>query len=111
VALTRAQALLIVIGNPIVLSLDPIWRGFLNFVHIRGGWRGKKIDWDPLEPVLSTGEYTSERKARAAGEMEETIERLKAMIIDRHEDEDLDIDLEEDEDAAAFERPVLREAE
>jgi len=37
VALTRAQALLIVVGNPIVLSLDPLWRQFLNYIHVRGG--------------------------------------------------------------------------
>ncbi|KAF9486245.1 RNA helicase [Pholiota conissans] len=112
VALTRAQALLIVIGNPIVLSLDPIWRGFLNYVYNRGGWRGKKIDWDPLEPILSTDEFVSRRKAQVEGEMEETIARLQAMIINQHADTDeLDIELDDDAEAAAFERPVLREAE
>ena len=46
-ALTRAQALLIVIGDPAVLGKIPLWRGFLNFVHMRGGHRGKGFDWDP----------------------------------------------------------------
>ncbi|KAF8970450.1 P-loop containing nucleoside triphosphate hydrolase protein [Flammula alnicola] len=111
VALTRAQALLIVIGNPVVLSLDPIWRAFLNYVHKRGGWRGKHIDWDPEEPVASTGEYSSERKSRAEGEMEETIARLKALILEKHGDDGYEIDSGEDDDATAFERPILREAE
>lgn len=47
VALTRAQALLIVIGDPAVLGEVPLWRGFLNFVHMRGGHTGKEFDWDP----------------------------------------------------------------
>ncbi|ETW75760.1 hypothetical protein HETIRDRAFT_390120 [Heterobasidion irregulare TC 32-1] len=46
VALTRAQALLIVIGDPAVLGKIPLWRGFLNFVHMRGGHTGKNFDWD-----------------------------------------------------------------
>ncbi|EGO29184.1 hypothetical protein SERLADRAFT_456584, partial [Serpula lacrymans var. lacrymans S7.9] len=51
VAVTRAQALLIVIGDPSVLSLDPLWRSFLNYVHNNGGWKGPSITWDPLAPV------------------------------------------------------------
>ncbi|TDL24433.1 P-loop containing nucleoside triphosphate hydrolase protein, partial [Rickenella mellea] len=51
VTITRAQALLIVIGNPLSLSLDPLWRAFLNKVYHGGGWTGKHIDWDPNEPV------------------------------------------------------------
>ncbi|KIM42180.1 hypothetical protein M413DRAFT_70670 [Hebeloma cylindrosporum] len=113
VALTRAQALLIVIGDPVVLSLDPLWRAFLNFVYIRGGWRGKNIDWNPQEPILPTGEYEYglQRKSKEEGDMEETLARLRAFIIQKHAEDELDIDLEEDEDASAFERPILREAE
>ncbi|OCH84002.1 hypothetical protein OBBRIDRAFT_840039 [Obba rivulosa] len=36
VAVTRAKALLVVIGDPSVLSLDPLWRSFLNYVHVNG---------------------------------------------------------------------------
>jgi len=111
VALTRAQALLIVVGNPVVLSLDPLWRAFLNYVYLRGGWKGKKIDWNPEEPVISEGEYGLERRSRAEGEMEDTLTRLKAMIVEKHEDDGFDFDVEEDDDATGFERPILREAE
>ncbi|KDR68378.1 hypothetical protein GALMADRAFT_257029 [Galerina marginata CBS 339.88] len=110
VALTRAQALLIVIGNPIVLSLDPLWRGFLNFVHTRGGWKGKQIDWDPQDPVLATEEFGVERRSRAEADAEEMLARLKATIIQAHADDGFEFD-DDDEDAAAFERPILREAE
>ncbi|THH18848.1 hypothetical protein EW146_g2192 [Bondarzewia mesenterica] len=49
VALTRAQALLVVIGDPAVLGRDPLWRTFLNFVHSRGGCKGKEFGWNPLD--------------------------------------------------------------
>jgi len=102
-----------VIGNPIVLSLDPLWRGFLNFVHTRGGWKGKQIDWDPQEPVLPEGEYGAERRSREEANMEETIMRLKALILERHGDDGYEIndDYDDDDEATAFERPILREAE
>ncbi|TFY71297.1 hypothetical protein EVG20_g1690 [Dentipellis fragilis] len=41
VALTRAQAMLIVIGDPTVLGQDLLWRTFLNYVHKRGGRMGE----------------------------------------------------------------------
>ncbi|KAJ4466995.1 RNA helicase [Lentinula aciculospora] len=83
VAVTRAQALLIVVGNPAVLSLDPLWRAFLNYIYRGGGWRGKTISWDPEGAVdLSNGQgYDEEARQRASGEAEETINRLKALII------------------------------
>lgn len=116
VALTRAQALLIVIGNPVVLSLDPLWRAFLNFVYMKGGWKGKNIDWNPEEPILPTGEhvYGLERKSKEEGEMEETIAQLRALILQKHGEDGWEIDLDDDDDeddAGAYERPILREAE
>jgi helicase MOV-10 len=40
VAVTRAKALLIVIGNPNVLARDPCWGGLLSMCVDRGGYRG-----------------------------------------------------------------------
>ncbi|RXW19457.1 hypothetical protein EST38_g6387 [Candolleomyces aberdarensis] len=123
VAITRAQALLIVIGNPVVLSLDPLWRQFMNYIHSKGGWRGKQIDWDPYEslapgPDGTMPDLAGRRRTQAEEEMEENIARIKSLILQTHEDDDFDFELDEDEhgaeetDAArAFERPILREAE
>jgi helicase MOV-10 len=47
VSVTRAKALLIVVGNPAILGLDPLWRAFLNWVYVRGGWAGPHPPWDP----------------------------------------------------------------
>ncbi|KAJ8087535.1 hypothetical protein PM082_006366 [Marasmius tenuissimus] len=88
VAITRAQALLVVIGNPLVLGLDPLWRAFLNYVHINGGWRGKVPPWDTHESVdtseSSYGEvenrFVAAARQAAISEAEEELVRLKSMI-------------------------------
>ena len=51
VAITRAQALLIVIGDPEVLGKDKLWRIFLNYIGSRKGWTGKVHSWKPDEAV------------------------------------------------------------
>ncbi|KAF7971347.1 hypothetical protein HWV62_21363 [Athelia sp. TMB] len=83
VAVTRAQAMLIVIGDPSVLSLDPLWRSFLNYVHLNGGWRGKFITWDPLAPVEGGAGYTYARGFREAGvtDMNDFTRRMEEMTL------------------------------
>ncbi|KAJ3573071.1 hypothetical protein NP233_g2668 [Leucocoprinus birnbaumii] len=119
VAITRAQAMLIIIGNPILLSLDPLWRAFMNYIYLRGGWKGRKIDWDPnvaVDPNLTS--YDAERRLQVQRDNEEMVTRLQAMIARKYEDEDLDVDTldvgddgEEDDVAGAVERPIIREYE
>ncbi|KAH7327647.1 AAA domain-containing protein [Rhizoctonia solani] len=46
VAITRAQALLVVVGDPFVLGLDNLWRRFLYYVYRSGGWKGVPFPWD-----------------------------------------------------------------
>jgi len=55
VAITRAQALLIVIGDPDVLGKDELWRTFLNYVSLRGGSAGKALSWNAREEVPVPG--------------------------------------------------------
>ena len=45
-AITRAQALLIVIGDPEVLGKYEHWRSFLGYIKSRKGWTGKTHDWE-----------------------------------------------------------------
>ena len=73
VAITRAQAMLIVIGNPHTLGLDPIWRGFLNYVRSCGGCKGEPISWDPVSP--------EEVEEGVVGHVGEMIQRLQSAII------------------------------
>jgi len=51
VAITRAQASLIVIGDPEVLGKDKLWRIFLNYIVSRKGWTGKVHSWNADEAI------------------------------------------------------------
>jgi hypothetical protein len=62
VAITRAQALLIVVGDPEVLGKDELWRTFLNYACLRGGWTGKMPSWEPEDEVPVPG-YEVTRRA------------------------------------------------
>ncbi|XP_078402574.1 putative helicase MOV-10 isoform X2 [Cetorhinus maximus] len=52
VALTRAKALLIVVGNPVILRNDPNWKRFLNYCVTKGAYTGYEYDSDDLESDL-----------------------------------------------------------
>jgi helicase MOV-10 len=67
---------LIIVGDPLVLGLDPLWRAYLNSVHIGGGWRGRQIPWDPLEPVNSDGGYDEDLRVRALNDSDDMAKRL-----------------------------------
>jgi helicase MOV-10 len=62
VAVTRAQALLIVIGNPDVLGEDEHWRTFLNLIKSRNGWTGEMPSWKLEEVVQAPGYKVVPRK-------------------------------------------------
>ncbi|KAI9444108.1 P-loop containing nucleoside triphosphate hydrolase protein [Lactarius indigo] len=51
VAITRAQALLIVVGDPEVLGKDELWRTFLNYARLSEGWTGRALSWKPEDHV------------------------------------------------------------
>ncbi|KTG43417.1 hypothetical protein cypCar_00007987 [Cyprinus carpio] len=40
VAMTRAKALLIVVGNPVILSKDPTWQRFIQYCELEQGYTG-----------------------------------------------------------------------
>lgn len=51
VAITRAQSLLILIGDPEVLGKDNFWRTFLNYITLNNGSTGKLPGWRCTDPV------------------------------------------------------------
>ncbi|RDX46185.1 P-loop containing nucleoside triphosphate hydrolase protein [Lentinus brumalis] len=77
VAVTRAQALLIVVGDPTVLSIDPLWRGFMNYIYSHGGWRGSPPSWDVNAAVKTVGDYAEEIQEAAAAEMNAFMDRIE----------------------------------
>lgn len=42
VSITRAQALLIVVGNPYLLETDPYWEKMLSFCRVNKAYKGKQ---------------------------------------------------------------------
>ncbi|KIY47324.1 P-loop containing nucleoside triphosphate hydrolase protein [Fistulina hepatica ATCC 64428] len=92
VAVTRAQALLIVVGDPHVLQLDALWRQFLNYVHDNGGWTGIPIPWDPSDPVDDAKACDKDVAESAQTEMDRFMRALEAMtlanVADDSEDDD-----------------------
>jgi len=62
VAITRAQALLVVVGDPEVLGKDALWRTFLNYIISRGGWTGKAHSWNAEDVVHVPGYEIVPRK-------------------------------------------------
>lgn len=80
-AITRAKALLIVIGDPFVLSIDPLWRRFLNYVALNNGWRGIPISWDPHAPVHDGG-YENELREQGVEDITDFMQRMQNYLGD-----------------------------
>lgn len=78
---------MIIVGDPSVLGLDPLWRSFLNYIHQNGGWIGKKIPWDPETDVSEGGGYDKEVREEADKEMNELIERLRGVGVGDEQDQ------------------------
>ena len=52
VAFTRAQAMLIVVGDPNTLRVSPLWRFFMQYVHKHRAWEGYRPSWNVSEEVV-----------------------------------------------------------
>ncbi|KAI0690995.1 P-loop containing nucleoside triphosphate hydrolase protein [Cerioporus squamosus] len=76
VAMTRAKALLVVVGDSAILCVDPLWRGFMNHIYLHGGWRGDEPTWDVHAPVLADADYADELREAIAAEMNTVISML-----------------------------------
>jgi helicase MOV-10 len=73
--------LLIIIGNPLVLSLDPLWRSFLEYIYNSGGWRGRPLrpDWDTIAGVDGE-ELINSRRAALQSEQEALMRRVTEVV-------------------------------
>ncbi|KAJ3714461.1 P-loop containing nucleoside triphosphate hydrolase protein [Lentinula raphanica] len=96
VAVTRAQALLYIVGDPSVLSLDPLWRAFLNYIYQNGGWKGPSPTWDTSAAVDNNAKYDADVRSAAQDDMNEFTRMIEAMTLGGvqalEEDDDGDID-------------------
>jgi helicase MOV-10 len=88
-----------------------LWRALLNFIHVRGGWRGKAIEWDPTEPILPGG-YDQQIRDVAEVDANDMISRLKSLIVENTEDLNLVDESDSDSDGAGYmDNGVWREEE
>ncbi|KAF5356561.1 hypothetical protein D9758_008259 [Tetrapyrgos nigripes] len=95
VAVTRAQSLLFIVGDPSVLSLDPLWRSFLNYIHLNGGWTGPGPTWDTSEKVNEGGGYDSAVRKLALEDMNVFTRMMENMTLEEvKEDADADEDVD-----------------
>jgi helicase MOV-10 len=81
VAVTRAKSLLIVVGDPMTLSLDPLWRRFLTLIYRNGGWTGDEIPWDPSNDI-EDDELEEATRIGYLDDMRQLAERVEAMTLD-----------------------------
>jgi helicase MOV-10 len=80
--MTRAKALLIVVGDPAVLGLDPLWRSWLNFVFLGGGWTGSEGPaWDAEAEVRESGGYDREAQELGLVDMRDLTARMGALAL------------------------------
>ncbi|PPQ91576.1 LOW QUALITY PROTEIN: hypothetical protein CVT25_012644 [Psilocybe cyanescens] len=93
VAVTKAQALLIIVGDPQVLSLDPLWRSFLNYIYLQSGWTGPDITWDPNIPVDEAGGYDKDVRQTVTLDMNKFARRMEGLAL-ADVDEDLDANVD-----------------
>lgn len=84
------------IGDPIVLSLDPLWRKFMTYVRSGGGWRGAELDIDIPEDI-DDEDYVQLRRSRAETQLELLIERWSTVGNIALEDDDGEGNDDEDE--------------
>jgi len=85
--------MLIIVGDPQVLSLDPLWRAFLNYIHVNGGWTGPDITWDPSIPIDENGKYDEAVRRDAELDMNEFARRMESLTM-AEVDEDLDANVD-----------------
>lgn len=94
VAVTRAKSLLVILGDPHVLSLDPLWRSFLNYIYKHGGWTGPHPTWDTEEPVDECGGYDKKIREKAEIDMNDFGRRIEALTLSRVDAEDQDANVD-----------------
>ncbi|KAI0075957.1 P-loop containing nucleoside triphosphate hydrolase protein [Panus rudis PR-1116 ss-1] len=94
VAITRAKALVIIVGDPEVISLDPLWRMYLNEIFNKGGWKGHVPTWDTNAPVQLRKKYDKEVVDAEMDNMNLFTRRIASMtlgdVIDTEDDDDID---------------------
>lgn len=95
--MTRAQALLIIVGDPNVLSLDPLWSSFLDYIRKNGGWKGPP---SLASPATREGDFAEGVRATGSNDMNDFARMMEVMTLSGVREENVN-----DVDSANAERP------
>ena len=80
-----------------MLSLDPLWRSFLNYIHLNGGWRGPPPSWDPRAPVEENGKYDQGFRELGLADMNDFTRLMESLTLagaNNGEDHDQDANVD-----------------
>lgn len=105
VAVTRAKALLIIIGDPKALSLDPMWRRFLNYIHRCRGWEGEAPNWDTRAPVDRRADFIGELRMARLQETNDLARRIGSVKREEFDEIVAKEEEEDDENDVSIDRP------
>ena len=85
VAVTRAKALLVIIGNPFILARDPCWRRAIDYAKTNGAYKGCDFSLDDVR--VNGGSGGSEGSEGGGGGEEDELQRN----LDRLHDEEAEL--------------------
>ncbi|XP_059471409.1 uncharacterized protein LOC132194259 [Neocloeon triangulifer] len=80
VAVTRASALLIIVGNPHLLQTDKNWRALLEHIYIHGGYTHTNCPFKLGPPVQVDFRAPDENLSAIRGKLEQLQQKLKDKI-------------------------------
>ena len=82
VAITRASALLIVIGNPHLLQTDPNWRALLEHIYIQGGYTHTNCPFQLGPPANFNSLNSGNQMLKIQQQLRQQMEAIKTKIIE-----------------------------
>ena len=74
--MTHVKALLNVVSDAAILSVDPLWRGFMNYIHANCGWGSDAPTWDISTPVDANADYADELREAIDADINAVMARL-----------------------------------
>lgn len=92
--------MLIIIGDPTVISLDPLWRTFLNHIYNNKAWKGDPPTWNTKAKVRLMGGYDQQVVEETVNDMNDFTKKMATLTLG-----DVIPQLDEDDDAANEDRP------
>jgi hypothetical protein len=82
VAVTRAKALLIVIGNPVLLEHDHNWCTLLRHIYMNGGYTGCKYVHDINKPIPNAEDHSDRDFSAMQNNFQKLLDKTNTVMND-----------------------------